>query len=68
MNEQRSSQGAAEKVNAIFARQEEGLTPDERETRLIGLERIANSVLARRSKSVEPQSTPGSPRKGRIRA
>lgn len=68
MNAQRSNQRASEKINAIFSRPDEGLTPEAREARLQGLERIANSIRARRSKSEAPQSTPASPRKGRIRA
>jgi hypothetical protein len=68
MNAQRFNQRALEKIGAIFSRREEGLSKEEREVRLQGLERIAISVRARRSKSEGPQSTPASPRKGRIRA
>lgn len=68
MNAQRSNQRVVEKIDAVFSRCNEGLSKEERESRLQGLERIANSVRARRSKSEGPQSTPVSPRKGRIRA
>ena len=68
MSTQRSNQRAVEKINAVFSRRDKGLSPEEREARLQGLERIANSVRARRSKSEGPQSTPANSPKVRIRA
>jgi hypothetical protein len=68
MKAQRSNQRVVENIDAVFSRRNEALSKEERESRLQGLERIANSVRARRSESEGPQSTPVSPRKGRIRA
>src|ERR1022692_491809 len=48
MNAQRSNQRVVEKIDAVFSTCNEGLSKEERESRLQGLERIANSVRARR--------------------
>jgi hypothetical protein len=44
MKAQRSNGHATKKIDVIFSRQDEGLGREEREARLKGLERIANSV------------------------
>jgi hypothetical protein len=56
------------KLTQFFSKCDEGFSKEEQEARLQGLERIANSIRARRSKSEGPQSTPVNPRKGRIPA
>ena len=68
MKMQPSDPRAVEQIDTVFGRRDEAFSKDEREARLLGLERIANSVRARRSKSEGPQPTPVNPRKGRIRA
>jgi hypothetical protein len=47
-----------EKLSALLSRQYEGLSNEERESRLRALERIANSVRARRSSFSPFPSTP----------
>jgi hypothetical protein len=49
---------AAENISAILSRQDVGLSLDEREARLQGIERIANPVRARRPESEGPQCIP----------
>src|SRR5713101_6873624 len=57
-----SNDHVVEKLNALLSKQNKGLGTDERAARLLGLERIANAVSARRSRSEEPRPTPESPR------
>jgi hypothetical protein len=64
----RSNKIAAEKIASILSRQNEGLSKEQREKRLLALERIASAVRARRSKSSASLSTPANPGKSRIHA
>jgi hypothetical protein len=56
------------KLAAVLSKQNEGLSREERESRLAAIERIADSVRARRSKSAPSQSTVVSQPKSRIHA
>ena len=56
------------KLAAVFSKQNEGLNKQERESRLLALEKIASSVRARRSRPEEPHSTLATSRKARIHA
>jgi hypothetical protein len=63
-----STKGGLGKLSELLSRQNEGLSKEERESRLLALEGIASSVRARRSKSSRSLSIPEKPAKPRIHA
>jgi hypothetical protein len=63
-----SKNSGLEQFSQLLSRQNEGLSKEERESRLEALERIANLVRARRSTSSTSHSTPAIPGKDRIPA
>ena len=64
----RSEEEALDKLEAIFAKQDEGVSEEERARRLSALKEIASRARARRSKPGEPQPTPANREKSRIPA
>jgi hypothetical protein len=64
----RSNKIAAEKIAKIFAAQNEGVSAEVREKRLLALEQIANSIRARRAKPEESHSTGPNPARSRVHA
>lgn len=68
MNKVRSDQQAAEKIASILDKQNEGLSKEERNRRLLELEKIASVIDARRAKSVMSQPTRETQAKARIHA
>jgi hypothetical protein len=68
VNKVRSDQQAAEKIASILDKQNEGLSKEERNRRLLELEKIASAIDARRAKSVMSQPTRETQAKARIHA
>ena len=63
-----STKSGIEKLSDLLSKQNEGLSKEERESRLLALERIASSVRVRRSTSSGSLSIPANPGKARIHA
>ena len=64
---QRPNDGAR-RLGAVLSKLNESATKEERESRLLALERIASAVRARRSRPEASSAIPANPAKDRIRA